>query len=236
MIVVCLLFLTSCSASTTPKPSSLPSPTEHQQPRGIDLTFHWMTTPEFDPLSPEGTFVRAYVESYELARDGIGTEWGYPGFADASPPNIENMLKTNQLGVYYRATQFYRLLHRLSGPSTTTITLCRYGEGTVFSNGAWWHSSWEPIPIRITFTTAGAPPPAGERGSRRAPALNVFGGWKTTSFELFPSDSYDVLPSLIQQCQDDTRGLPPLPPNKPQKQPAPFSPLPPSPGWPDAGL
>ncbi len=233
--VICLLFLTGCG-STTPSLSTMPSPTEHKQPRGIDLSFRWITTPEFDPLSSEGTFVRAYVESYELARDGIGTEWGYPGFADASPPNIEQMLKTNQLGVDYRATQFYRLLRRLSGPSSTTITLCRYGEGTVFSKKAWWYSSWKPIPISITFTTADADPPAGERGSRRAPALNVFGGWKTTSFELFPADSYDVQPSLVQQCQDDVRGLPLLPPHKPQKQSDPFTPLPPSPGWPDAGL
>ncbi len=210
------------------------SPAEHRQPRGIDLSFRWITTPEFDPLSPEGTFVRACVESYELARDGIGTEWGYPGFADASPPNIDMMLKLDQLALTFKSTVYYRLLRRQSGSNSTRITLCRYGEASIRQKEGWEHGAWAPQPVLIAFETGGSPPPEGERGRFRAPTTDVFGDWKVTVFDLF-ADDIDGQPSLSQQCDHDLTGLPTLP-AEPYPRAEPVPPLPPSPGWPGVGL
>ncbi|WP_143695336.1 hypothetical protein [Williamsia sp. 1135] len=229
-----LLTLAACGSATIPSPPTTPSTTEHQQPRGIDQSFRWITTPEFDPLSSEGTFVRAYVESYELARDGIGTGWGYPGFADASPPDIDMMLKLDQLGLSFTSTRYYRMLSRQSDSISTRITLCRYGESSIRQEDGWEHGAWPPQPVLIAFDTGGSPPPEGERGRFRAPTTDVFGDWKVTEFDLL-ADDIAGQPTLSQQCDDNLTGLPTLP-AEPYPRAEPVPPLPPSPGWPGVGL
>lgn len=44
-------------------------------------------------MSAEGTFVRACVESFVMADEGESVEWGYPGFRDASPRNIDDQVR-----------------------------------------------------------------------------------------------------------------------------------------------
>lgn len=238
IIAVAAIALSACATSGPGAPSPLTTSTniERGQPPGVDVTFQWIDTPEFDPLSSEGTFVRAYVESYELARDGVGTEWGYPGFADASPPGIDEALNDDQLGLRFSSTVYYRLLRRTAEDTSTSITLCRYGVASIRAETHWEFGSWPPRPVHVSFNTTGAAPPAGERGPHRAPTNDVFGDWKVTASEFIPPEPRNGQPSEHQECRDNVSGLPPMPPTEPEQRSEPVPPQRSSPGWPAAGL
>lgn len=236
IFVVSLLAVAACS--TTPPVSNFNSPTGYPaQPNGTNITFQWIETPDFDPLSSDATFVRAYVESYEHARNGQSTDWGYPGFVEASPENIKDMILGDDLGLSFTGTLFYRPLKVESGVSSTTYILCRYGFTSYPRKPGWEYAWWPPRAVTLDLNKDGVPPPAKEKGPERSPHNNVFGDWKVTYFDYFARElpGWPASPE-VRECEKDLSGLPPAPATELQQLPEPKPPLPPSPGWPGTGM
>ncbi|WP_207837774.1 hypothetical protein [Williamsia soli] len=202
-------------------------------------------------MSAEGTFVRAYIESHELARDGGSIAWGYPGFIAASLPDISWLIQRQSSNLKFTGTLFYRTLRREMHGNVVTLTLCRYGYAS--STGDWSYGtrpqetastagpqwgvrSFNPHPLLVSFATNGPPPPVGQRGSHKAPGSNVFGNWNVTEFNFVPRDPIGGDTPDYASCETDLTGIPRLPALKHTYQDHPIAPLPPSPGWPGTGL
>ncbi|WP_461416863.1 hypothetical protein [Gordonia sp. GN26] len=158
------------------------------QPPGLDVTYQWVGNPVFDPLSPEGTFVRAYVESFILAQEGKSTSWAYPGFVNASPPGVEDQVRQipsqSEAGGLVGTSTFSLLSREDTGPQTRLV-LCEFGYQSTRDRS---HGGWFTTPIQswttvISFDRSGAAPPSGQKGSARRPDRNVFGEWRVEEFE-----------------------------------------------------
>lgn len=211
-------------------------------PPGFDVTFRWVADDVFDPLSAEGTFVRAYVESFLIANSGESMAWAFPGFLEASPQGIENEVlevssqaATNKLV----GTSVFSALNRVDEGQLTRIVLCEFGFKSSLdytSHGSFWRTyprySWTTV---IEFSRSGKAPPAVQRGDARRPSADVFGDWKVADFEyLAVGDEYH--PDMAG-CNAKPRpaGVPPEAELR-GIEPTPRPPEPPSPGWPANGL
>ncbi|SDU52570.1 hypothetical protein SAMN04488548_1341841 [Gordonia westfalica] len=205
MIAALAAGLGSAACSGAPEPAG-PAPVAAQDahlPPGFDTTFRWSSTPVLDPQSAEGTFVRAYVESFELANAGSSVEWGYPGFADASPSNIDQMVtaypsEVTEAGVSEArrqvGTAFYTGLRRVDDVDWTRIVLCRQGYRSVERDGSWAIGYDTSRPVEIDIRRTGDRPPAAPRGGQRTPEADVFGGWYTSRYDfaaLYPTPTAD---------------------------------------------
>lgn len=231
-----VLAVASCSTARVPEaaPSSSVPVSEHIPP-DFDTTYRWIASPVLDLLGPEGTFVRAYVESFELANAGESVSWGYNGFEQASPSNIATMIafypsdvSASRPGV---GTTFFTALRRLDNGDWTRIVLCRYGYHSVRDGSdpvaAWRSETDAPRPVEIDFRRLAAPPPTVTRGTQRTPDGNVFGSWYTTRYDfsaVYPTPTDDQ-----RACAAN------VPAEVPQREPAqgarPWPAMAPSPGW-----
>ncbi|MEO9328239.1 hypothetical protein [Gordonia aurantiaca] len=177
--------------------SAHPVQDEHMPP-GLDITFRWPSTPVLDPQSSEGTFVRAWVESFELATAGASPVWGYPGFVEASPSNIDQMITAYPTEVTpdrrQVGTAFYTGLRRVDDVDRTRIILCRHGYRSVQHAGRWAIGFDTPRPVEIDIRRVGDEPNAAPRGGERTPGTDVFGGWYTSRYDfaaLYPTPTAD---------------------------------------------
>lgn len=211
-------------------------------PPGFDVTFRWTADDQFDPLSAEGTFVRAYVESFVIANSGQSMSWAFPGFLEASPQGIEkevlevsSEVATNQL----IGTSVFSALSRKNRGQLTRVVLCEFGFKSSLdytSHGSFWRTyprySWATV---IEFTRSGKEPPARQRGDARRPSDNVFGDWKVTDFE-YLAVGKEYYPEM-EGCDAKPRpaGVPPEEELR-GTGPTPRPPEPPTPGWPANGL
>lgn len=232
---VMVLLLSSCGSDSDP--SGGPTSTARKvQPPGMDVTFRWIESPDFDLMSPSVTAIRAFVESYELARDGRDPTWGYPGFVESSPLPIEQMIDFDGMSFSFSGSFFYRVLNHHDDGALSSYTLCRYGyfstQDSRWSPGGKDSDWWDPRPITLTLKRAGTPPPDAQRGPRRSPLVDVFGDWKIVEFDFAPRDPEVGDTAEYAQCAADLTGIPAVETD----QDRPPLPLPPSPGWPGAGL
>lgn len=229
---------TDSEESDTTKP-----PVAAGMPPNLDMTFRWVPAGGLDFMSSEGTFVRAYVESFELASEGQSTEWGYPGFVEASPTGIDEQVKLvtgNSFNRKVVSTVFYRPLRRVVSGATSRLVLCRSESLSIEQRSPSRDSVWRRIgkpwgyAVIIEFTrSANGGPPAKQEGDRRAPSHSVFGDWHVTF--------YDRL-GMGPENRADTVACDALPPNPDlpavgvEMGPQPWPTLPPSPGWPANGV
>ena len=241
MAVMMALAISSCGSSDSPDVGVTTPAHSAVRPPGFDVTFRWVGNDEFDPLSAEGTFVRAYVESFYLAREGQSTKWAYPGFVNASAPGIEQRVRAipseSAEGGLVGTSVFVASRRERLGPQDQ-IVLCEYGYASSDNSGgagAWTTYPKSAVPSVITFTRSGQAPPARQRGAAREARLDVFGGWRADHFE-FAAVGRDNSAEL-EICrthpvpegvlpEDAVRGI----------GPTPRPPEPPSPGWPANGL
>ncbi|MFE0749273.1 hypothetical protein [Gordonia sp. NPDC058843] len=167
-------------------------------PPGFDTTFHWTATGVLDPQTAEGTFVRAFTESFELANAGRSARWGYPGFAEAAPSNIDEMVTAYPAALSTSGrevgTAFYRALRRVDDNGWARIVLCRHGYRSVQHGGEWTVGFDTPRPVEIDIRRVGDDPAAAPRGGERTPGADVFGGWFTSRYDfaaLYPTPTAD---------------------------------------------
>ncbi len=238
--VLCVVFaLAGCgvqSESGTPV-SVPPTPSDHI-PADFNTTFRWIPSNVLDLSGPEGTFVRAFVESFEIANAAQSTSWGYPGFFDAAPSNIDQMITVYPSKVSDArpsvGTVFFAPLRRVEIPGGTRIVLCRYGYSSVRDGKgdvAWNSRVDAPRSVEVDFRQQDAAPPVKVHGSERTPGVNVFGGWYASRYDfaaVYPTPSADQ-----QTCASN------VPASVPNRAAArgeqPWTPMTPSPGWSASG-
>ena len=233
---LCVLFaLVGCGVTTESGTavSAAPAPSDHV-PTDFNTTFRWISGGALDLSGPEGTFVRAFVESFEIANAAQSTSWGYPGFSEAAPSNIDQMITVYPSKVSDAkpsvGTVFFSALRREDSAYGTRIVLCRYGYSSVRSgSGA---SPWSsrvdaPRPVEIDFLQQASAPPVRVRGSQRTPGGNVFGGWYVSRY-----DFAAVYPTPTADQRACASNVPASVPNRAASQGAqPWAPMTPSPGW-----
>ncbi|WP_454792556.1 hypothetical protein [Mycolicibacterium lutetiense] len=238
---------------TQPEPPSTPntSPTASNDPTADDILQYsnrWIQNPAIDLMSPEGTFVRAAVESIDRVGYGRGTgiaaiaDAGYPGFAHAfnnvSDPDIFGQpggKDRDELG-----TMYWEVVATHRNGDLIEVGVCNYGSMTVGKVYGGYQSSGRRLPSGIARWITFGPdqalpsikqvsPPSNQRGSRRTPIGNVFGTWVLTDYKVLGADIE------LPQCGNTLApGTPPDAPNDYFIQPEPLPTLPPDPGWPES--
>jgi len=233
---LCLLVaLVGCGVQTqsgTAVPAP-PSPSDHI-PADFNTTFRWLAGDILDLSGPEGTFVRAFVESFEIANAAQSASWGYPGFSDAAPSNIAQMLTVYPSKVSDATpsvgTVFFSPLRREDSAFGTRIVLCRYGYSSVrdgSGTSAWSSRVDTPRPVEIDFRQQAAAPPIKVRGTQRTPGGDVFGGWYASRY-----DFAAVYPTPTADQQACASNVPAAVPNRAAARgERPWAPMSPSPGW-----
>lgn len=228
-------------------PEPAPSPPEPV----IQYNIRWIPNPAADLMSPEGTFVRALVESFQGARDSYKpgaeslTDGGFPGF-DHVYEAVYGKQRDNEPGTgwwdtatpdgsYLVGTQYYEVVDLKREGEKITAYVCKYSsmiagrrpDGTYGSNGSATVGtgdlySFGPDPALVP--SAQHLPPANQKGPARKPADNVFGTWVWFDFTGTPDNS-----ALCQRK---------LAPGTPTNWPNPYvrsdppPTLPADPGWP----
>lgn len=126
--VMCLLV--GCNPGTTES---------HSQPRNThESTFVWLASPAVDPMSSEGAFIRAFVESLVLgfSEPGKGIEAlrsaGYPGFERA----FNNVWDPNgwagngNFGAPDVGTDYFEVIDMRRDHAAYIATMCNYASMT----------------------------------------------------------------------------------------------------------
>ncbi|MDS1113659.1 hypothetical protein RD149_07755 [Gordonia westfalica] len=210
-------------------------------PPGFDVTFRWVSNGEFDPLTGEGTFVRAFVESFYTAREANSISWAFPGFLEAAPDGFSSMVLRPNYGTGGRelvGTSTFSVLSRDERDSRIRFVLCEFGYASTptgaSSTGIWETYAKNSLVSIIEFDRTGQAPPPRQRGSGRRAQNNVFGGWRVLDFEFVATGSEYHLemagcnslprPEGVPQ-ESDVRGSGAIP-RAPEQQ---------DPGWPKSG-
>ncbi|WP_244176227.1 hypothetical protein [Gordonia lacunae] len=212
-------------------------------PPDLDMSFRWIPTNVLGLETPEGSFVRAYTESFELAFEGQSMEWGYPGFAAASPPGTDERIRlvaSDSQTSRVVNTLFLRPLRREDSDDRSRLIVCRSELLSIEQRSDGGGVTWRNIgnrwayPITIEFVRTGERlPPADQHGPQTTPFTSMFGSWQVSFFDrlgMGPENRADHI-----ACN----ALPPnpdLPRVGVETGPEPWPVLPPSPGWPANGL
>lgn len=240
MIVV--LAMAGCSA----KPVSGP-PTTTPAPEQDHISFRWVDNPSVDLMSPEGTFVRAWLESNNQLGAGGGHGWellaqGYPGFAHAFN-RVSDLSDTSGQwpGDYTVAgTRYLEVVSFRRDGDQFTAEVCQYDSlvaGKWPSSDQWtYNGTGNPLSGGELLTFGPDPslvpadqhaPKANQRGPAAAPSDNVFGTWIATYHTVV-----DGLENLYARCHKLAPGTPTDWPHGQFVRSTPPPVLSPSPGWP----
>ncbi|SHT83687.1 Uncharacterised protein [Mycobacteroides abscessus subsp. abscessus] len=233
------LLLVSCTHDSPKAPAPWDS-NDH-------TTARWIPNPVADLMSPEGTFIRATMESWRAAQAGQGygldaiRAGGYPGFDHAfNAPNTP--WKPEEVGGTVRyerplvGTVYYEIVALSRDGDRYKAGVCAYtsqsagqledgqysGPGPKPTNGGEW-ITFGPDP-KLSADQQHAPP-AHQKGPAKRPTDNVFGTWV-----LFDYDPQ--IATTLPQCVKFAPGTPTNLPN-PKKVSEPPPTLPPDPGWPE---
>lgn len=173
-----------------------------------EYTIRW-TTPEEELLTADGTFVRAFWESFFRASLAPGGAIAaYPGYDEVNRGAVSRPPKTAVSDQEYR-TIFLGLGGVTTLPDgTARATLCSSSDRGGRAGGYSF----------LDFVRDGAQPPAGQSGSAQVPNTNVFGGWYAVRVSNASAD-----PAAQQACAG-TRPTNPVERGQ--------DPLPAYPGWP----
>lgn len=172
------LLLFGCGTLKEASPAASPDPT------GIeDYPMVWFDTPDLDLKSPDGTFVRALVESWYLRME-LGSGAYFPGYRQAS---LKEYLWPDEVW-----------LPRHDPPHTTYVWAAAFPDPDPQNEHDWHTRSAEVGGVAVciaspgtelarsgmffTYQRSGKTPPADQHGARPAPSVNVFGGWKALDF------------------------------------------------------
>ncbi|WP_422747267.1 hypothetical protein ACN27E_05625 [Mycobacterium sp. WMMD1722] len=219
---------------------------------GVDgvaqYTYRWISNPNLDLMTPEGTFVRAVRESIDRASFGEGLgisaieDAAYPGFMRA----FNNVIDPEVVGGNARkdlprlGTLYYEVVRFQRDGEQYTVGLCTYGSrlATRTWDGYTTPGARSPSNSALIFSfgpnASLAPdqqiaPLEMQRGPENAPVDDVFGTWIMTSIKILganvdlPECAGKLAPGTPQGLPDDYFVSPEPPPV-----------LPPVPGWPDA--
>ena len=229
-----------------------PAPTVARPQAPLDYSFRWVPNPALDLMSPEGTFVRAALESYRVAsyspHRGMGAiDDAYPGYAAAfrrlyDKRGPDRVFPSNSPYNGTVGTAYFEVIALEHAGGRYTATVCRYPEFVSGSEigGTYSHDAGGPYGMGDIWVFGPDPqlsaeqqqaPPGNQKGAARRPAGNVFGTWI-----IYPETETTVY--IGPRCLRRAPGSD-LPYREPGDNPAlvidhtPPPVLSPSPGWPD---
>lgn len=229
----------SCSTNSSPPPKP-PVDTATALVPNYQVTYRWIPNPILSLGSAEGVFTRASVESFDRAWAANDAEWGYKGYRQAAPKNIDLVLRRTPSGVFVTpltADRFYSVIRRdQTTRSTTRVVVCEYSREARDQSHVP-SRKWSSIGVTVShhileFTHADSPPPVNMVGSRRAPSTSPFGSWHVNDYEwISMGEPEDV--KFLEEC--DTKRPKEVPRGWATTivGPSPaFTLMPSSPGWP----
>lgn len=176
----------------TDRPDTTSTVGGYQVPANIHFSEHWVQTPTVDLMSPDGTFIRAFIEAEDVRIFNLAKKKGsYPGFTTADRT-------TNHAGGEFKDVYGYTtnwvLTFTESADNTVTALVCSYGSINPDNND---FPTLSPLTLRYART--GAPPPANQHGQARAPSVPVFGDWYATFLGYEAPGQPDITPCKNSQ-------------------------------------
>lgn len=232
-VAVLALLVASCIPDKPAQPSSTST-----APAVEDRTIRWIPNPAVDLMSPEGTIIRAAVESAfaTISSDNHGLDAyqdGYPGYAQAfKNPDADQFGGIAQAGRSFRGTAYYEAIDLSRNGNTFVARVCYYdsmlgrriGDNYRTGNGLGnsLYVAFGPDPALPPEQQR--PPLAEQKGPARQPTDNVFGTWLVN----------DVSPDGGRSLPECKKLAPGTPANRSDIYiwPEPPPVLPPDPGWP----
>lgn len=235
-----------CSDRQSAQPASGPT----SSPAGVDQILQysnrWIDNPAVDLMSPEGTFIRAAMESLNRVRYGNGSSMdvirdaGYPGFVHAfnnvkNPDSVAGNERSDQKQfgtLYWEVVELRRVGNQFAAG------VCSYGSMTATQVYDGYRSSGRLLPAGAsTWITFGpdrgqsdhdsiAPSP-NQRGPLNEPKTSVFGSWVLSEIKVLGTNI-----DLPQCLNTLAPGTPADAPEAYYVTATPPNALPPSPGWP----
>lgn len=167
----------------------MPGATSQEKFGRTRYTIVWSDPAGLDLMSPEGTYVRASIESLDVSAVNGNTDAAAPGFWDtlAGPAKSEaqNFFKMGPARGEYGVKR-YEILSRTADASAMTVTVCAYNQqlGHEIATQKYEFGGTGPFGTVITFQRAGeSVPPARQSGRETFVAAKVFGSWRTTAWQ-----------------------------------------------------
>lgn len=237
VIAALMVALTACD---NPEPPAPPPPPQ------IQYGIRWIPNPAVDLMSPEGTFIRATVESwtgaqasYKRGLDAL-RDGGYPGFEHVYHAVYGSQHGNDPKGFgdpgfdgrWEVGTMYYEIAGYRRDGERMTADVCRYDNlvATRQPDGTTYVSNGSSLGSGSSYTFGPDPsvaeqhaPPSRQRGAAIKPTDNVFGSWVLLD--------YTNPPDKGAACRKLAPGTPPDWPN-PFTRADPPPTLPPDPGWP----
>lgn len=186
------------------------SPALYRLPDNVQYSEHWASTPALDLMSPDGTFVRAFVEADRLQiHNSDEVKGSYPGYARADRPVNDNMGGTGRPQVGYANN--WVLDFTVNPDNTATADVCV----TESINSAGTDAEGGAVKT-LHYRRDGQSPPANQRGPNRAPQVSVFGDWKAVSYDLTrryltPDGHWDIRPCFWENKMSNDKSVVPVP-------------------------
>lgn len=221
--------IASCSSPSDKSPDAAPFKTE-----GFHASQQWTPTNSLDLKSAEGTFVRAFFDSFARIReDEDTTVQSIPGLVTAldesSISAIDTVVRADrsetpsplQVGVVTRAVTSARTVGRL-----TLVSVCEVRKNSKIRIGSDSLARMSQRTLSLLLEKTGSnPPPTDQSGPRNFPITNVFGSWKAQ----YPGAwDYGYDNKDVDNCDAFANSIP----TEPFIDETDLVPAPPSPGWP----
>lgn len=218
-----------CASGTSPKSGNAEQASARA---GSGYTYRWLPNPSVDLMSPEGTFIRAVIESQDLAQWSDkkyldAYQDGYPGYSHVAKMPLAPFLGgVAPEGKKMAGTAFYEVIGLERTPTGYIAKLCHYISRASGQDQA--GNYYEPRGLGSGSTLTFGPDPyfapapqqaplANQKGPARKPTQDVFGTWTVTDMAAVA----DKFPECLK-----------LAPGTPVHQSLPAPALPPDPGWP----
>lgn len=182
LAMVCLAACTpTLNAPAPTSTTSSPAHLGYQVPDLIKFSEHWTPTGAVDLMGPDGTFIRAFIESAIIKDFSRSEDPTYPGYDRANQTNRQDISAYNA-NYGYTAR---RVLSLEEHPDNTiTAFICSYVSINPTNK-----DSPATSGLTLRYHRTGTPPPANQKGPVRAPTVSVFGDWYAT-FYGYDGDSH----------------------------------------------
>lgn len=202
-------------------------------------TVIWTDPAGVDLMSPEGTYIRASVESLDVSATNGNADAAAPGFWDTLSGNA-----TKEAGDFFAmgpaqpeyGIKRYEILDKVDSANSTTVTVCSYNQQVGHHKDAeeYEFGGTGPFGLVLTIEKVGdKPPPARQSGPETFMMTKVFGSWRTTSWQVGYFSGGDPcagrpLPGVAPESWPRTRGGGPYTATEVPTAPS-------HPGWPGPG-
>jgi hypothetical protein len=189
-----MVLLAGCSTST-PVATPVASPGMPDPRARSHFTVVWSDSAGLDLLSPEGTYIRASVESMRLSAGNANRDAAYPGFwatvTGSAQEYVQSFLELGPDDSLYGVSR-YEVIDVARERGRFVAGLCIFERQLGIENldpatgqpdGRFTFSRMGSYYWRLVVETSGdTAPPADQRGRDAFPESRVFGSWRTVQW------------------------------------------------------